>query len=169
MNGSNHSGISHCRDCGKLISAGLPDGRCSVCRGAEAMREKHDSAKVTQVRKTLEQLADTVGVSSHEVRQAMRDLPTLARYLDNEPTCANCGRRPPIEGMQLCLRCQVDALYVLRNATDEAYERALEMQDGAEMQRNRSVLDMVDEKRARTSTANINPSGAQKVKNYRFT
>ena len=168
MNGDSVKAIGNCRECGKLISPDMPGHVCSVCRDAQIMHEAHGETSVNKARKTLDRLADTAGVTSHEVRQLMRDLPSLARYLDNEPTCANCGRRPPLDGMNLCLRCQIDTLDMLRMATDEAWEHAQEDQDEAAMHPKRSVLDLLEEKRARTSTANINPSGAQRVKDYRY-
>jgi hypothetical protein len=163
-----HSGIGRCRQCGKLIAPDSPGSICSECRHADSLLEEHGEAAVAQAREALDRLALSAGLTSHEVRQAMRDLPSLARFLDKEPTCATCGRRPPMEGMKLCLRCQIDALDMLRMAADEAYEHALEEQDEAALHQSRSLRDLLEDKRARTATANINPSGAQKIKNYRF-
>ena len=164
MAGANSYGVTHCRACGRIVSAGMPDGLCSACRNVQNVEHGRESA----VNDTLNRLAEAVGVQDHEVRRAMRTLPEVARYLGEEATCAHCQRRPPMEGQQLCLRCQVDALHDWREAAEEAYENAEEEAERAGQGRIRTVLEVLDEKRAMTPTSRINPSGPPIIKNYRY-
>ncbi|HNR33316.1 MAG TPA: hypothetical protein PKI11_20665, partial [Candidatus Hydrogenedentes bacterium] len=125
--------IGRCVDCGRLYSAetGLPYCReCALARD-EALKRVSDAVERDNLR-TTEGIAERTGLSRNEVRRVLRELPVLARYVDQAEVCTECKRRAPIEGSHLCLQCHIDTLHELRTASDAAYDDAERLEDEPE-------------------------------------
>lgn len=149
MSAHEAKGMTHCRQCGKIIALDAEARLCGECRGEKAAAAAPEFVP-------------------REVRKTMQAAPALGAYLGANALCTECGRRPPLKDGPLCLQCRVEALHELRLAADEAYDHVLDEEDEFEVEPPRSVGQVLEEKRARTATSRINPVGPQKIKNYRY-
>lgn len=142
----------------------MPDGLCSACRNVTPLEDKPGPA-VSNAVDRQPKARDPEEATSRRVPPAPSG---PARPVDGGTICAHCQRRTPLEGEQLCLHCQLDALYDLRTAADEAYENAEEAPVRVDPSSIRSLIAVLDEKRANTPTSRINPAGPPIIKNYRY-
>lgn len=164
----NDSGpMTNCRKCGKLCLRENAAGFCRDCsaklnRGIAMITSAFDRQKAN----TTRELAKRTGLPIDEVRSSLRQLPALARFVDAKPVCTVCGRRPPVEGLELCLQCHLDTLYELRWAADTQQERTV--QEEKEENPPRSVRQLLNEKRGRTGGIRVNTVTAQRLKPNRL-
>ena len=164
MNANESSAIRRCAECGRLYAADPPRVLCLECATAHERRLDLVGKAVDGNQRTTEEISRQTGLTYDEVRKALRELPVLSRYVDTAPVCEMCRRRPPIEGTLYCLYCQIEALHELRQAADESFERAEDEEYEEAPPRPPTVGQLLESKRARTTTARINPVGAQKIK-----
>ncbi len=142
----------------------MPGGLCSACRNVNPVEDKPGPA-VSNAADRQPKARD----SEEETGGRVPPTPSgPVRHIDGGTLCAYCQRRPPLEGQQVCLHCQLDALYDLRTAADEAYENAEEAPTRVDPSSIRSLIAVLDEKRANTPTSRINPAGPPIIKNYRY-
>ncbi len=154
--------LGKCAACGRVYDATQGLQVCADCYFEnEADRELVEAAIDTQRARTLSAVVAHTGLDETRVRRILRDAPLLARELEPEGMCSECGRREAVASSGRCVGCQL-ALY--KSLGDVAADAALASAMGPLETAGRThVLAAVQEKRRRTGSYRFN-SAQQSIK-----
>ena len=149
--------LGNCATCGGVYNTRYGSQVCAACYlEDEADRALIESAIEMGNLRTVSDLAADTRLPRACVRKILREAPVLARGLDPDGMCSQCGERRALASSGRCVGCQL-ALY--KSLGDVAAEvryapRPKATQEGGRMH----VLAAVQEKRRRTGSYRLLPA-----------
>lgn len=147
--------LGNCATCHRVFNT--RDGS-QVCADCYLKNEADQSLVETSVEmrkaRTLSAIAADTRLHETRVRQILRDAPVLARELEPEGVCSQCGERQALASSGRCIGCQL-ALYKSLGdvVADVRYGPRIKPSETSGRMR---VLAAVQEKRRRTGTYRFN-------------
>lgn len=154
--------LGNCATCGRVYNTRHGSEVCADCYlEGEADRELVEAAIETQRARTLSAVVAHTRLDETRVKEILRDAPVLARDLEPEGTCSECGRREALASSGRCVGCQLALYKSLGDVVADA-EFASAM-GPLETAGRMHVLAAVQDKRRRTGSYRFN-STPQSIK-----
>jgi hypothetical protein len=157
--------LTRCEECGKLFAKEPGKRLCLEC--APPPPTGHDDTRRALEpgeRAMIKEFAKLSGFSREVIEEQVRALPGRGSVLEGGPACVRCQTRPPMADNDLCVYCQLDLYRTLGDAAEDLFDRMEVLEP--ESTGPASVISAYEQKRRRTATSHINPSGAQWLKKY---
>jgi hypothetical protein len=151
--------IAQCAECGKLFQ--LEPGRklCRECSG-EAARPMAEPKPLAPV--FFPGSRGAGDPTRTETLRGVGELPPVTAKRPQIRQCVRCNARRTLGDSDFCLHCHVDLHHSLGDAANDLLT-SFEFLDERALGPS-AVLAAYEEKRARTATSRINPSGARRVR-----
>ena len=148
--------LGRCAGCGRVYSPQVESQLCVDCH----FKNEEDHLKVescvdSRERQTLSEVASDTHLTTARVRAILRTAPILARELEPEGSCSQCGRPGALASSGRCIGCQL-ALYATLG--DGARNVGAEVPEPTVRPRAMHVLRAVQDKRRRTGSYRFDPT-----------
>lgn len=157
--------IARCEECGKLFQREPGRRLCSECAPPPLVKSAPVRRMLEPVeRELVHDLARSTGLSKKAIEESIRLSPGRGSVLQGGPVCVRCRMRPPMDDNDFCVYCQLDLYRTLGDAANDLFNRMEILEP--EPEGPASVISAYEEKRRRTATSHINPSGARWLKKY---
>ncbi len=148
--------LGNCAKCGRVYNTRDGSQICATCfLEHEADRTLIESAIEMRNARTVSELSANTRLPRARVQKILREAPVLARGLDPDGTCSQCGMRRALAGAGRCVGCQL-ALY--KSLGDVAADITYAPRTRATEDRGRiHILAAMQEKRRRTGSYRFLP------------
>ena len=148
--------LGRCAGCGRVYSPQVESQLCVDCDFKnEEDHLKVESSVDARKRQTLSEIAADTHLSKARVRTILRNAPLLARELEPEGNCSQCGRIDALASSGRCIGCQL-ALYATLG--DGALNVKVKPAEPELRPRAMHVLRAVQDKRRRTGSYRFDPT-----------
>lgn len=157
--------LARCEECGKLFGKESGKRLCLEC-APPLPTVPGDARRALEPgeRAMIKEFAKLSGFSPAVIEEQVRALPSRGSVLEGGPACVRCQTRPPMTDNDLCVYCQLDLYRTLGDAAEDLFDRMEVLEP--ESTGPASVISAYEQKRRRTATSHINPSGGQWLKKY---
>lgn len=147
--------LGNCATCGRVYNTRHGSEVCADCYlENEAARALVETSVQMRKARCLSEIAADTRLDKTRVRKILRDAPVLARDLEPEGTCSQCGEREALASSGRCVGCQL-ALYKSLGdvVADVTFAPRIKPSETAGRMH---VLAAVQEKRRRTGSYRFN-------------